>query len=45
MRFSGTRVYWTDTNSGTVNAVPLGGGAVITLASGQNQPYSVAVGP
>jgi P pilus assembly chaperone PapD len=34
-------VYWTDVS--TVNAMPIGGGAVTTLASGQATPYDIAV--
>lgn len=40
----GTHVYWA-TRGGTVNKVRLGGGRVITLATGQTSPGSVAVGP
>ena len=45
---SGRHVYWVNftdqtTASGTVNKVPVGGGSVTTLASGQIAPASVAV--
>ena len=50
----GTHVYWVNygtlgdesdsvTTDGTVNEVPISGGAVTTLASGQNNPSSLAV--
>jgi hypothetical protein len=41
-----TYVYWTDGDSatGTVAAVPLAGGAVTILASGEIQPTGIAVG-
>jgi hypothetical protein len=45
-----TSVYWTDTGlitsatvSGTVMKIPLAGGTPTTLASGQDQPYGIAV--
>lgn len=37
-----TRVYWTSAQ-GTVNALPLDGGAVLTLASGLDDPWDLAV--
>jgi hypothetical protein len=36
-------VYWTNYGDGTVVKVPLGGGAPIVLASGQDSPASIAV--
>jgi sugar lactone lactonase YvrE len=38
-----TSVYWTDTAAGTVMKVPLDGGTLTTLASGQSMPTAVAV--
>jgi hypothetical protein len=37
----GAYVYWTDVT--TVNAIPIGGGAAITLASGQATPYDIVL--
>ncbi|MFS8071218.1 MAG: hypothetical protein ACMG6S_33025 [Byssovorax sp.] len=37
-----TRVYWTSA-AGTVSALPLAGGAIATLASGQDDPFDLAV--
>jgi hypothetical protein len=37
------RVYWTDTGAGTISSVPLSGGSVVTIASGQSKPLRVAV--
>ncbi|UQA58964.1 hypothetical protein [Polyangium aurulentum] len=37
-----TRVYWTSA-AGTIDALALGGGARITLASGQEDPWDLAV--
>ena len=42
LALDGTRVYWTSAD-GTVHALPLGGGAMITLASGQEDPWDLAV--
>ena len=39
----GTRVYWTDTTSGTVNSMPLAGGSVTPIATGQAKPLRIAV--
>ncbi len=39
----GNWVYYTDVKAGTVNLVPLGGGAVTVLASGLNRPTDLAV--
>jgi hypothetical protein len=40
----GTSVYWTDNaNPGLVKKVPIGGTAVVTLASNQGAPYGIAV--
>jgi hypothetical protein len=36
-------VYWTDTGTGIVYSMPLGGGAVATVASGMMSPRSIAV--
>jgi hypothetical protein len=36
------RVYWTSA-SGTVSALPLDGGAITTLAAGQDDPFDLAV--
>jgi hypothetical protein len=36
-------VYWTSYDGGTVKKVPLGGGAPITLATGQRAPVGIAV--
>jgi hypothetical protein len=33
----GTSVYWVDFDVGTVKKVPIGGGAVVTLATGQQK--------
>jgi sugar lactone lactonase YvrE len=41
----GTSVYWTTYNGGTVMRVPIGGGTATTLASGQNVPAGIGVGP
>lgn len=38
-----SHVYWTDTSAGTISAVPLAGGAVVPIASGQAKPLRVAV--
>ena len=38
-----SNVYWTDFFSGTVTAVPIGGGAPTALASGQINPCSITV--
>jgi hypothetical protein len=39
-----TSVYWTNSKSnGAIMSVPIGGGPVTTLASGQSYPYGVAV--
>jgi hypothetical protein len=38
----GTNVFWTDSCSGAINRVPLGGGASTTLGTAK-QPYAVAV--
>jgi hypothetical protein len=41
-----TSVYWTSHGfggSGRVMKVPLGGGHVVTLASGQDEPWAIAV--
>jgi hypothetical protein len=37
-----TRVYWTSAD-GTINALPLAGGAMVTLAAGQDDPWDIAV--
>ena len=39
----GASVYFNDYTSGTVSRVPLGGGAVAILASGQTVPDGIAV--
>jgi len=40
----GTNVYWTDeVASGTVMKVAVGGGTPVTLATGQDHPYGIAV--
>jgi sugar lactone lactonase YvrE len=39
----GTSVYWTNLYGGSIVKVPLDGGAVVTLASGQNNPWAIAV--
>ncbi len=39
----GTSVYWTAELAGTVVKMPIGGGLVTTLASGQDYPYAIAV--
>ncbi len=36
-------VYWTDDGAGLVLGVPIGGGAVTTIASGLNEPWGIAV--
>jgi hypothetical protein len=38
----GTNVYWTS-KDGDVSKVPVGGGAVVVLASGQDQPWDIAI--
>jgi hypothetical protein len=38
-----TNVYWTSPESGAVLTVPLAGGSAVTLASGQNNPHSIAL--
>ena len=38
-----TFVYWTDTAAGTINKVPIAGGAPVTLATEQDTPISIAV--
>jgi cysteine-rich repeat protein len=38
-----THVYWTNSGSGAVMKVPLGGGAPAVLAAGQNSPQGIAV--
>jgi hypothetical protein len=46
-----TSLYWTDTSqsevdggvTGAILKMPLGGGAIVTLASGQQNPCGVAV--
>ncbi len=37
----GTNVYIAGTGAGTVTQVPVGGGAVVTLASNQSQPFGI----
>jgi hypothetical protein len=39
----GVDVYWTETATGIVVKIPRGGGAVTTLATGQNSPNAIAV--
>lgn len=39
----GTSAYWIDQLGGTVSKVPVGGGAVTLLASGQSSPSAIAV--
>jgi hypothetical protein len=38
-----TNVYWIEPGSGSAKRVPLGGGTVVTLASGLNSPWGIAV--
>jgi hypothetical protein len=38
-----TNVYWTARGAGTVYQAPIGGGAAITLASGQADPTGIVV--
>ncbi len=38
-----TNAYWTDPEKHTVNAIPLGGGAPVTLATGQHNPWELTV--
>jgi len=40
-----SNIYWADQDAGTINEVPLAGGTVTQLATGQIQPAGVAVGP
>ncbi len=39
----GNYAYWTNDGDGTVARVPVGGGAVTTLATGQTQPWGIAL--
>jgi hypothetical protein len=39
----GTHVYWTDFHLGAVMTAPLAGGAAVTLASGQTNPYDLVL--
>jgi sugar lactone lactonase YvrE len=43
MAVDGTSVYWTNFYGGSVVKVPLDGGTVVTLASGQNNAEGIAV--
>lgn len=36
-------VYWVETNAGTINKVPINGGAVTTLATGLDDPQRIVV--
>ena len=38
-----TDLYFTDYDAGTVNKVPLGGGALTAISSGEQQPYGIAI--
>ena len=39
----GTSVYWVNNSGGTVKKLPLAGGTVTTLATGQDGPYRIAL--